>query len=103
MRQSGTFKTSLSGHRVFCPEPLPPKMQFSSQVLELAEEATHSLGKVAMVRDLIPNADMMTYTSLMKEAIASSTIEGTVASPDELMLFDIGRVQSELPAQVANY
>lgn len=57
-----------------------------------------------MCRDLIPNADMMIYSSLIKEAIASSTIEGTVASPDELMLYDIGQAHREHQVtEVANY
>ncbi len=43
-----------------------------------------------MGKAMLPNADVLTYASFRSEAIASSTIEDTVASPDELALFESG-------------
>ena len=57
-----------------------------------------------MCRTLLPNADLLTYSSLRREALASSTIEGTVASPDELVRFEISRSsEREAPREVFNY
>ena len=57
-----------------------------------------------MCRTLLPNADLLVYSSLQKEAIASSTIEGTIASPDELVLFQFShRSERQAVREVANY
>ncbi len=101
---TGTYKMSLQGHRTFVPAPLPPNHQISSSVSRQVEEATHLLGQVEMCRTLLPNANLLIYSSLQREALASSTIEGTIASPDELVRFQVSH-QSERSEvrEVANY
>jgi Fic family protein len=57
-----------------------------------------------MCRTLLPNADLLTYSSLRCEALASSTIEGTIASPDELVRFEVSKSSDrEAVREVANY
>jgi Fic family protein len=57
-----------------------------------------------MCRTLLPNAELLIYSSLRREALASSTIEGTIASADELVRYQASQ-QSEREAvkEVANY
>lgn len=104
MALSGKYVLSLERHRTFLPDPLPPKLIQLPQIDRAVEEATHLLGQVKMCRTLLPNADLLIYSSLQREAIASSTIEGTIASPNELVLFQLLH-QSERAAvrEVANY
>jgi Fic family protein len=85
----GTYKRSIRGHSTFVPDPLPPKLNFGSQVAREVEDATHLLGQVEMCRILLPNASLLIYSSLRREALASSTIEGTIASADELVRFEV--------------
>lgn len=47
------------------------------------------LGQVQAYRRLLPSVEVLIYGSLRREAIASSTIEGIVASADELVLFEL--------------
>jgi Fic family protein len=57
-----------------------------------------------MCRTLLPNAELLVYSSLQKEALASSTIEGTIATPDELVRFQASqRTDREPVREVANY
>lgn len=104
MATPGTYRRSLHGHNTFMPDPLPPHLSLPAEVEREVERATHMLGQVEMCRTLLPNADLLIYSSLQREAIASSTIEGTIASPDELVLYQISQ-QSERHAvrEVANY
>ena len=52
----------------------------------------------------LPNADLLIYSSLQREALASSTIEGTIASPDELLLFQVSDFSERAAVrEVANY
>ena len=101
---AGTYIQSLAGYRTFIPHDLPPGLALSPRVTRLVEDATHLLGKVEMCRTLLPNAELLVYSSLQREAIASSTIEGTIASPEELVLFQVSQ-QSERASvrEVANY
>ena len=100
----GIYKYSLQGHRTFVPDPLPPHLSISVQLSQRIEQATHLLGQVEMCRTLLPNANLLIYSSLRREALASSTIEGTIASPDELIRFQVDHY-SERGAvrEVANY
>jgi Fic family protein len=100
----GTYEQSLQGHEVYVPDPLPPPLSLPNEVDKEVEEATHLLGQVEMCRTLLPNADLLTYGSLRREALASSTIEGTVASPDELVRFEVSKFsEREAVREVANY
>lgn len=100
----GVYKRSLQGHNTFIPDPLPPRLSLSGAVEREVEEATHLLGQVEMCRTLLPNAGLLIYSSLRREALASSTIEGTIASPDELVLFEaLQYTEREDVREVDNY
>jgi len=100
----GDYEMSLQGHETFVPDPLPPQLSLSAPMEREVEEATHLLGQVDMCRFLLPNTHLLTYSSLRREALASSTIEGTVASPDELVRFEVSRTSDHQAArEVANY
>lgn len=61
-------------------------------------------GQVEMCRTLLPNADLLIYSALRREALASSTIEGTIATPDELVRFEYTRhSEREAVREVENY
>lgn len=100
----GVYEISLQGHKIFVPDPLPPPLSLPAAVERQIEDATHLLGQVEMCRTLLPNADLLTYSSLRREALASSTIEGTIASPDELVRFEVSKSSDrEAVREVANY
>jgi Fic family protein len=100
----GAYEPSLWGYETFVPDPLPPPLSLSSTVEREIENAVHLLGQVEMCRTLVPNADLLTYSSLRREALASSTIEGTIASPGELVRFEVSQYSDrEAVREVANY
>ncbi len=64
----------------------------------------HLLGQVQAYRRLLPSVEVLIYGSLRREAIASSTIEGTVASADELVLYELqGTSSRSAVREVSNY
>lgn len=100
----GDHEISLQGYKTFVPDPLPPPLSLSTTVEKEVEDTTYLLGQVEMCRTLLPNADLLTYSSLRREALASSTIEGTVASADELVRFEASKSsEREAPREVYNY
>ncbi len=96
---------SIQGYDCFVPDPLPPsQLTHSPKTIRLLEDTTHALGKVDACKSLLPNPDLLQYASLRLEAIASSTIENTVASPEELVLFEVTKhTDREQVREVANY
>jgi Fic family protein len=100
----GERKLVPQGYHVFIPDPLPPPLTLPPSIAHRIEDATHLLGKVEMCRTLLPNADLLIYSSLQREALASSTIEGTLASADELIRYQITqRSEGEAAREVNNY
>ncbi len=100
----GRYKVSLRGYRTFVPDALPPQLSLAPVVARAVEDATHLLGQVEMCRTLLPNADLLIYSSLRREALASSTIEGTIASPDELLQFQVSQYSPRAEVrEVGNY
>jgi Fic family protein len=100
----GVYKQSSQTYRTFYPNPLPPPLTLSAKAQRVVEEATHLLGQVEMCRTLLPNANLLVYSSLQREALASSTIEGTITSPDALIRYQVGQhPEDEVGHEVANY
>ncbi len=100
----GTYKRSLEGYDTFVPRSLPPNLSLPASIYRQVEDTAHLLGQVERSRTLL-NADLLIYSSLQREALASSTIEGTIASPDDLVLFQVSRSseRGEAAREVANY
>lgn len=100
----GARKRSLEGYDTFVPAPLPPPdLSLPPSIYRQVEDTAHLLGQVERSRTLL-NADLLIYSSLQREALASSTIEGTIASPDELVLFQVSRLSDrEAVREVGNY
>src|SRR5215208_4045603 len=102
----GEYKNTRQGYRTFVPDRLPPDIALANSIEKQVEEAVHLLGKVDASSDLLPNANLLIYGSLQREALASSTIEGTIASPDELVLYQEAPSRTmprEAVREVANY
>ncbi|MCS6919182.1 MAG: Fic family protein [Fimbriimonadales bacterium] len=100
----GVWQPTPHGYSVFIPNPLPPTVAWSAETLRAADDVTYTLGQLEMARHLLPNPRLLIYASLRREAIASSTIEGTVAAPDELLEYEaLGISEREATREVANY
>lgn len=101
----GRIAFSQLGYPCFFPDPLPPKnLALSTSTHRLIEKTVHALGKVDACRSLLPNPDLLKFASLQLESIASSTIENTIASAEEVILFRATQhAHREQVREVANY
>jgi len=52
------------------------------------DAALLALGRLDAVTDLLPNAALLLYSFVRKEAVLSSMIEGTQSSLADLLLFE---------------
>lgn len=79
------------GFEAFVPAPLPPRpaVDWTPALRGRFDAALVALGRLDAVIDLLPNAALLLYGFVRKEAVLSSMIEGTQSSLADLMLFEL--------------
>jgi Fic family protein len=91
--QGRYLKVATAGEsfKAFVPLPLPPRpaIEWSPALRGRFDAALVALGRLDAVTDLLPNAALLLYSFVRKEAVLSSMIEGTQSSLADLMLFEL--------------
>src|SRR5258708_39559954 len=87
----GTYiETTTLGEtvRAFVPPMLPPDppLAFTSGSQRALDRAMLSLGRLDGAATAMPDADVLLYTFVRKEAVLSAQIEETPSTRDELLL-----------------
>ena len=99
---TGKYETvSDRGQRfsAFVPTPLPPDppVVMDGPLLEKFAAAMTSVGGLNTLSINLPNADMLIFSYLRKEAVLSSQIEGTQSSLPDLMMLEMGQRPDDAP------
>ena len=78
--------------RAFVPAPLPPDppIALDGELQRLLVDAAMALGRIDGASQTLPDAELLTYAYVRKEAVLSSQIEGTQSSLSDLMRFEAG-------------
>ena len=91
--QGRYVKVAIAGEafKAFVPAPLPPKppIDWTPTLRKRFDEALVAVGKLDALTDLLPNASLLLYAFVRKEAVLSSMIEGTQSSLADLLLYEI--------------
>lgn len=89
--QYRSVATAGEAFQVFVPAPLPPvpPVAWSPGLRRRFEDALVALGRLDAVSSLLPNAALVLYSFVRKEAVLSSQIEGTQSSLADLLLYEI--------------
>lgn len=72
----GEFVNS-GGDIAFQPDPLPPEIDLTGELLDVFTEATNNVGRLSGVGRRVENPSMLISPFIYKEAVVSSEIEGT--------------------------
>ena len=73
------------GYVAYFPAPLPRTYELPSRLVARLADAEAALGRLAGVGQLLPNPHLLIRPYLLREAVASTMIEGTQASIAELL------------------
>jgi Fic family protein len=86
-----TVKTAGEPFQAFVPVPLPPEppIVWSAALRRRFDGALVALGRLDAVTAMLPNAALLLYSFVRKEAVLSSQIEGTQSSLADLLLYEI--------------
>ena len=101
-RSPGQLLATVGGEKAFVPNPLPPTWTFPGELWPLLAEAKQQVGILEGVGRLLPNTGLLLRPLEDREAIQSSRLEGTYASPRELLLFEIDQPASMSEDDPAN-
>lgn len=103
----GHLEPIMEGVNAFVPDPLPPPIASfdPSSCAEISEQSALAIGGLGRLVESITSGRMLIDSFLRREAIRSSTIEGTQTQLRELLLFEVGEnvqdtIDSEDAAQV---
>src|SRR5574337_1221776 len=77
--------------KAFVPAALPPEppVQWSAALRRRFDDALVALGRLDALSAHLPNASLLLYSFVRKEAVLSSQIEGTQSSLADLLLYEI--------------
>lgn len=86
-----TVTTANEPFKAFVPAPLPPNppVEWSPALRRRFDAALVALGRLDAVTGMLPNASLLLYSFIRKEAVLSSQIEGTQSSLSDLLLYEI--------------
>jgi cell filamentation protein, protein adenylyltransferase len=85
----------------FIPHPLPPKLEYTDEIVSLVGAAMHQLGELERVVKDLPKPSVLVRPFVRREAVASSQIEGTIATIDDLVDFaEAGEFRGESASDV---
>lgn len=78
-----------SGYWAFVPAPLPPRIEWDTELVLALSHADAALSRLAGVGSQLPNPHLLIDPYARREAVLSSRIEGTQASLSDLFLDEI--------------
>ena len=84
----GKLVRTATGYDAFIPAPLPPKIQWSDQLLSLLSKADRGIAQLAEVGASFPAPHVVVRPFIRREAVVSSRIEGTRTSLQELLTYE---------------
>lgn len=92
---SGRVLKTSHGYWAFIPNPLPPEIKYTQELVNLLSEANRHLGNLNGIGTLLPNPNLLIIPYVRREAVLSSRIEGTRTSLSELFYFEAAKREEQ--------
>lgn len=103
---SGRLVPTFGGRNAFVPHPLPPRNLDISRFLPELTRATQAVGELKGIGRTVSNPLLLVRPLQRREAVSSSSMEGTYTTLSDLFLFEAGAESAatrDENREVANY
>jgi Fic family protein len=87
--------TPKGPNHAFLPDNLPPKWRFPEHLWPLLKDAGVALGRLEGFGSNLPDPELLLSPLKTREAVTSSRLEGTYATAQEVMLFEMDERESK--------
>jgi Fic family protein len=84
----GRLVPTIDGAQAFVPDPVPRRLEVDLATVGLLADAENAMGRLAGTAGRLVNPYLVGSPLLHREAILSSRIEGTVTTPEQLVLLE---------------
>ncbi len=85
---SGRVIKTLTGYFAFTPNPLPPALTWTPELVETLSNADRALGELAGLGNTLFNPHLLILPFSRREAVLSSQIEGTQSTLSDLYAYE---------------
>lgn len=86
----------------FLPASLPPSWTFPNELWPILADAKQLIGELEGVGSVVPNPGLFLRPLADREAIRSSSLEGTYATPKQLLLYELEPSEAKSDSDPAN-
>ncbi len=93
--QAGRVVRTTQGYAAFVPAPLPPKLNYDSELVLALSQADSALSELSGLGRHLPNPHLLIAPYVRREAVLSSRIEGTRASLSDLLLDEVEELSEQ--------
>ena len=87
---TGTLVPTIGGRKAFVPDALPPAALDVGRFLPALTRATQAVGELKGIGRTLPNPLLLVRPLQRREAVSSSSMEGTYTTLTDLFLFEAG-------------
>ena len=84
----GKVLKSQQGFYIYIPDPLPPDLEWSTQLMAKLADTERSLARLEQVGQVFPVPHVVVRPFIRREAVLSSQIEGTRTTFEELLAYE---------------
>jgi Fic family protein len=98
--KTGKVIKEPSGYYAFVPNPLPRRLEYTPEIVEVLSEADRKIGRLDGLCGRLPNPHLLSGAYVRREAVLSSRIEGTQSTQTDLYLFELDPEEETLPLDV---
>lgn len=89
----GRLVPTIHGELAFVPAPPPPALELTPRLVHLLDRAATSLGALGSIGRFVPNPHLLVFPYLVREAVLSSRIEGTVSTVADVFAAEAGQLE----------
>lgn len=104
---AGTLIPTIGGRKAFLPAPLPPDRELAlHRFLPELTRAAQAVGELKGIGRSVPNPLLLIRPLQRREAVSSSSMEGTYTTLTDLFLFEAGATEAAIRGdnrEVLNY